>query len=76
MPLVPLVRGRRGVAAAILLTLALVLTQVWFPLRYWSYAGSFHLAWVVLARNVLLVVLLAVLVLPLRGRTTPARELS
>ena len=76
VPLVPLVRGRRGVAAAILLTLALVLTQVWFPLRYWSYAGSFHLAWVVLARNVLLVVLLGVLVLPLHGRTTPARELS
>jgi hypothetical protein len=76
VPVVPLVRGRRGVAAAILLTLALVLTQVWFPLRYWSYVGSFHLAWVVLARNVMLVVLLAVLVLPLRGRAGPASEPS
>ncbi len=65
VPLVALVRGRRGVAAASCLALALVLTQVWFPLRYWSYVGSFHLAGVVLVRDLVLVVLLAVLVLPL-----------
>ena len=68
VPLVPLVRGRRGLAAALLLTLALVLTQVWFPLRYWSYVGSFHLAGVVLARNLVLVGLVAALVLPLGSR--------
>ena len=45
-------------------TLAFVLTQVWFPQRYWDYAGSFHLAGVVLARDLVLLVLLAVLVLP------------
>jgi len=65
VPLVPLVRGRRGIAATMLLTLALVLTQVWFPQRYWDYVGSFRLAGVVLARDLVLVALLAVLVLPL-----------
>ncbi len=66
VPLVPLVRGRRGVAATLLLALALVLTQVWFPRSYWDYADSFRLAGVVLARDVVLLVLLAVLVLPLK----------
>jgi uncharacterized membrane protein len=70
VPIVPLVRGRRGVAAVVLLTLALVLTQVWFPQRYWAYADSYRLAGVVFARDVALVALLAVLVLPLR----PFRE--
>ena len=49
IPLVPLVRGRRGLAATALLTVACVLTQVWFPQRYFAYADDFHLAWVVLA---------------------------
>jgi hypothetical protein len=64
VPLVPLVRGRRGVAATALLTAACVLTQVWFPLRYWDYADDLHLAWVVLLRNVVLVALLATLAMP------------
>ena len=64
IPLVPLVRGRRGVAATALLTAALVLTQVWFPQRYWDYVDSFQLAGVVLARDLVLVALLGVLVLP------------
>ena len=66
IPLVPLVRGRRGAAATATLAAALVLTQVWFPLRYWSYADTFHLAGVVLVRNLALVVLLGVLVWPTR----------
>lgn len=66
IPLVPLVRGRRGAAATALLTAAFVLTQVWFPQRYWDYVGSFHLAGVVLARDLVLVALLGVLVLPVR----------
>jgi hypothetical protein len=37
---------------------------VWFPLRYWDYVASFHLAGVVLARNLALVALFAVLALP------------
>jgi uncharacterized membrane protein len=64
VPLVPLVRGRRGIAATGLLVAALVLTQVWFPFRYWAYALDFHLAGVVLARDLVLLVLLAVLALP------------
>src|SRR5439155_13640048 len=58
IPLVPLVRGARGLAAMLVLTAACVLTQVWFPLRYWQYANGFHLAWVVLTRDLLFVLLL------------------
>jgi uncharacterized membrane protein len=64
IPLVPLVRGRRGLLAAGLLTAALVLTQVWFPQRYFDYALHFRLAGVVLARDLVLVALVAVLALP------------
>ena len=63
IPLVPLVRGRRGLAASALLGLALLLTQLWFPIRYWDLA--LHLAafpsWCVVARDLVLLVLLAVL---------------
>jgi len=64
IPLVPLVRGRRGYAATALLTLALVLTQVWFPRRYWDYVNAFDNADAVLARNLALVALLLVLAWP------------
>lgn len=64
IPLVAFVRGARGAAALALLALACVLTQVWFPQRYFSYVFTFHLAPVVLARDVVLVALLAVLALP------------
>jgi hypothetical protein len=66
IPLVPLVRGLRGAAAVVLLTAACVLTQVWFPQRYFDYAGSFSLAGFVLARDLVLVLLLIVLALPVR----------
>jgi uncharacterized membrane protein len=64
VPLVPLVAGRRGLAAASLLTAALVLTQVWFPQRYWGYVDESHLAWVVLLRDLALVALVGVLAWP------------
>ncbi|HZQ80415.1 MAG TPA: glycosyltransferase 87 family protein [Gaiellaceae bacterium] len=64
VPLVPLVRGRRGLAATAVLILACVLTQVWFPERYFSYALQFHLAWVVFLRDLALVALVAVLAWP------------
>jgi uncharacterized membrane protein len=70
IPLVPLVRGRRGLAATGTLTLALVLTQAWFPRRYWDYIYGFHHAGAVLARNVTLVALLVVLVWPDRVAQT------
>jgi uncharacterized membrane protein len=70
VPLVPLVRGRRGVAAGVLLACALVLTQLWFPFRYWDFAREFDetVSWLVLARDLLLVALLLVLTLPLTAR--------
>jgi Glycosyltransferase family 87 len=66
VPLVPLVRGLRGIAACVLLAGALIMTQVYFPQRYWEYIFHLHLAWVVLVRNLLLVALLATVSLPAR----------
>jgi len=71
VPVVPLVRGVRGVVASVLLAAALVATQVYFPQRYWEYIFHLHLAWVVLLRNVILVALLVTLSLPERA---PARS--
>jgi Glycosyltransferase family 87 len=66
IPLVPLVRGRRGLLASALLAVALVLTQLWFPYRYWDLALAFDepASWLVLARDLVLVALLLVLVEP------------
>jgi hypothetical protein len=66
VPLVPLVRGRRGLAAGALLLVAMILTQLWFPYRYWNLALDFdpRASWLVLARDLLLVALVAVLALP------------
>jgi hypothetical protein len=61
LPLVPLVRGRRGLTATALLAGALVLTQVWFPERYWQYVFDGSLAAVVVARDLMLVALVGVL---------------
>ena len=65
IPLVPLVRGRRGLAASGLLGLALLLTQLWFPIRYWDLVAFEAVpSWIVLARDLALLALLAVLVFP------------
>jgi Glycosyltransferase family 87 len=71
IPLVPLVAGRRGLVASGLLAGALVLTQLWFPFRYWDYADTFDeaVSWLVLGRDLVLVAALAVLVWPARGRS-------
>jgi uncharacterized membrane protein len=71
IPLVPLVRGRRGLVATALLTVACALTQVWFPQRYFAYADDFHLAWVVLLRDLVLIVLFVALVTPRRAHAQP-----
>jgi Glycosyltransferase family 87 len=70
IPLVPLVRGRRGLAASAVLAFALVLTQLWFPYRYWDLALRFDepASWLVLARDLVLVALLLILVEPSRFR--------
>ena len=56
-------RARRGLQASALLGLALVLTQIWFPFRYWSLVFSFDelSSWLVLLRDAVLLALLAVL---------------
>jgi hypothetical protein len=66
LPLVPLVGGRRGLVASGLLASAMVLTQLWFPGRYWDLALHFDAtaSWLVLARDLVLVGLLAVLAAP------------
>jgi hypothetical protein len=68
--IVPLVPGRRWPAAVGLLGGALVLTQLWFPFRYWDLAD--HLAatpsWLVLVRDLVLVALAVLLAVPDRRR--------
>ena len=64
VPFIVLVRGVRGVVAVGLLLLALGLTQTWFPSHYWSLATD-HAApwsWYLLARDLALVALAAILV--------------
>jgi len=64
IPVVPLLRGRRGLTAALVLAAGLVLTQLWFPYRYWDLALHFGTleSWLVLLRDVVLVALLAVVI--------------
>jgi Glycosyltransferase family 87 len=63
VPLVPLVVGRRGLAAGGLLAAALLATQLWFPFRYWDLVFQFRTfpSFMVLLRDLLLVALFAVL---------------
>jgi hypothetical protein len=73
LPLVPLVRGRRGLAASAVLAVALVLTQLWFPYRYWRLAlhQDSIASWLVFARDLVLVALVLVLAI---ARREPARS--
>ena len=68
VPLVPLVRGLRGLWASVLLLVALVLTQIWFPFRYFRLAIDFEqgLSFVLLARDLTLVALTLLLFVSLQ----------
>jgi hypothetical protein len=68
VPLVPLVRGRRGLVASTLLAAALVLTQLWFPGRYWNLVafGPYE-SWLLLARDAIMAALAIVLASGLIG---------
>jgi len=73
-PFVLLVRGRRGIATSALLVASLVLTQLWFPYRYWDYAIGFG-AWpsaFVFLRDIVLVALFATLLIDMRSREQEA----
>jgi hypothetical protein len=74
IPVVPLVRGRRGLWASALLGAALLMTQLWFPFRYFRLALDFEqgLSFLLLARDLALVALTVLLVTSLRrGATRP-----
>jgi hypothetical protein len=67
VPLVPLVRGRRGLVASVLLGAAALETQYWFQSdRYGEYEADFRYAWLILARDLVLVAVLAVLTIGAR----------
>lgn len=66
IPFVLVVRGLRGVVAGTLLYTALILTQTWFPERYWDLALNFAptQSAEVLARDLCVVALFVVLAWP------------
>jgi len=74
VPVVPLVAGLRGLRASALLAGGLVLTQLWFPSRYWDLARELDplVSGLVLARDLVLVALLVVLLRD--SRREPARS--
>jgi hypothetical protein len=74
VPVVPLVAGLRGLRAAAVLAASLVLTQLWFPSRYWDLVRELDPlpSGLVLARDLTLLALLAVLLRD--SRRAPARS--
>jgi hypothetical protein len=76
VPLVPLARGRRGLAAGALLAAALVFTQLWFPRHYWRLALGFapRESALLLARDLAVVGIAVVLAWPSRRPRRVARE--
>ena len=70
LAIVVIVPGRRGTVATALLVLACGLTRLWFPRTYWDLVKSFDptSSWLVLARDLVLVTVFAVLVARVRAR--------
>jgi hypothetical protein len=73
--LIPVVVLARRWSANAMLAAALVLTQVWFPFRYWDLVRELdpRVSWLVLARDLVLLALLAALA---RAVREPARGSS
>ena len=69
-------RATFSLVASALLGLALLLTQLWFPIRYWDLALQFAAfpSWAVLARDLVLLALLATLLVPTRREPAAARS--
>ena len=76
VPLVPLAAAVSGLGTQVLFVTALVLTQLWFPSRYWDVVDLGAVGWLVLVRDLVLVGLLVALVRStLTGRArAPARS--
>jgi uncharacterized membrane protein len=75
VPLVPLVRGRRGLIASVLLGIAIVMTQIWEPYTYGRLLRpnpDATISWLIVVRDLIVVALLAVLLKAL----WPRREAS
>jgi hypothetical protein len=66
LPLVPLAAAVSGAFPAALFAAALVLTQVWFPYRYWDVVALEPVAWLVIVRDAVLAALAVALVLATR----------
>jgi hypothetical protein len=65
VPLVMIVPGRRGLAATVLLALAMALTQVWFPQHFVQLKEFLPLeSWAVIARDLVLLALFGALAWP------------
>jgi hypothetical protein len=66
VPLVALMSGRRAIVAALVVSVALVLMQQWYPARYpaWLAGADPGVAWIVLARDLTLAAALIVMVAP------------
>ena len=77
LALVPLVAGRRGIIAVALLATALVATQAYFPRRYLALADlAATPSWLVVVRDALLLILLAVLLWKARSDTYGRRGMA
>ena len=68
VPLVPLVRGRRGVWATALLGLSLLLTQLWEPYSYVHLITRLdaQISWFVVVRDLVVIAMFGVLLAPER----------
>ena len=74
VPLAPLVAGRAGLVAAGVFASALVVTQLWFPSRYWDVVALRPAGWLVLLRDFLLVALACALAVAIRRRFESPRS--
>jgi hypothetical protein len=74
IPLVPLVAATAGITACWVLAATLVITQIWFPYRYWDVVALQPVGWLVLLRDVLLVALFALLLAAIRPGSAEPRS--
>ena len=76
LPVVPLVAGRRGLAASVLLVAACLLTRGWFPADYWALVKDFdgRASALVVIRDACLLAMTAVLAWPSARRSAVRAE--